>query len=645
MEWARNMLPWALPTIAVLPMLTFGFMLPWSQSTRSKLRWSSIVVSGVTMALSFVAFAATLPGGNEERVYHAFWPIAVIGREPVGFGVQLNGKVALMLLVVTIVGFCVQVYSEAYMHREKRIGWYYAVLSLFTGAMLALVLSDNYLQLFMAWEIMGLCSYLLIGFWYEDEAPRIASMKAFMTTRVGDIGLTLGIAMIWTLAGSFSYDAVFARVGAWPGALVTVTALLLFLGAMGKSAQFPLHVWLPDAMAGPTPASALIHAATMVAAGVWLVIVSAPIFKLSPTAMTTVLVIGGITTLVGGVLALVQHDVKKVLAYSTISQLGMMFLAIGGGAWDAAFFHLVTHAFFKAPLFLAAGVIIHASHTQDMREMNGLARAIPWTTAVFTVCTLALVGIPPLSGFFSKDEILAGVLVNGRPVAFAVGLVAAVLTAFYMSRLWFRIFPGVNRDPEVREGHAAMVWPPVVLAAITVLLGFLTPWLSNYLVGSWEGIVWGVAITAVSAALLGIGGGWWVYGRRDAQGRRVMSTEPYKHNYVYSALVNKLYIDTAYEYLVVRPYIALCEWLARVFDPIVVDGVVNGAATGWKSFSDAAADWDGSFLDAAVNGVGVLVQRTGAQMRRIQVGKVQVYQRLILAALLVLILWAVLRGA
>ena len=631
--------------IPLLPAAAFAVLAPLSRPLRTRLRWVSVVACGLSLLLSLAAFAATLPGGADRVTYHSFLAIARIGTTPIGFGLLLDARSATMLLVVTVVGFCVQIYSNGYMHREDRQGWYFAVLSLFTAAMLSVVLADNYLMLYMAWEVMGLCSYLLIGFWHENEAPREASIKAFLTTRVGDVGLGLGLAVIWTLSGTFAYDAVFKSVGSWPQVMITVTALLLFLGAMGKSAQFPLHVWLPDAMAGPTPASALIHAATMVAAGVWLVLRSMPIFERSPAAMYVVLVIGGITTLLGGLLAVVQYDVKKVLAYSTISQLGLMFLAIGAGGSEAAFFHLVTHAFFKAPLFLAAGVIIHASHTQDMREMNGLARATPLTAVAFSIGTLALMGVPPLSGFFSKDDMLTSMLAHGHYVAFAVGLIGAVLTAFYMARLWFRIFPGAGDGAPPNEGHGSMVWATMTLAIVTVVLGLGAPALATYLTGRWDGIDLAVSAAAVSFALAGIAAGWFVYGRRDAAGHRVFSTEPFKHNYVYPAMVNKFYIDAFYESLVIGPYMRVCAWLAEVFDPSVVDGAVNRAGRAWDRISQAASDVDISFIDGAVNGVAALVTAAGARVRKIQGGQVQTYQRLILTALIILLVWAVWRGA
>ena len=335
----------------------------------------SLSVGAIVLALvlSIAAFVQVMPGGEEfEPVKLASFTAGSIGGAPVDARPELDAVSAVMLLVVTIVGTCVQVYSLGYMHRDDRVGWFYAVLSLFTAAMLVVVLADNLLLLYVAWEIMGLCSYLLIGFWYEQEGPRKASQKAFLTTRVGDVGFAIGLFVIYRAAGTFDLHAVLAGAETWAPGVATAAALLLLFGAMGKSAQVPLHVWLPDAMAGPTPASALIHAATMVAAGVYLVARTLPIFEISGVALTVTLVVGAVTALLGGLLAAVQHDVKKVLAYSTISQLGYMFVALGAGSAAASLFHLVTHAFFKSLLFLGRRRHhprrAHAGHARDGRS-------------------------------------------------------------------------------------------------------------------------------------------------------------------------------------------------------------------------------------------------------------------------------------
>jgi NADH-quinone oxidoreductase subunit L len=549
-----------------------------------------------------------------------------------------------MLVVVTIVGACVQVYSIGYMHEDERVGWYYAVLSLFTSAMLFLVLADNLLLFFMAWEIMGLCSYLLIGFWHEQEAPRRASMKAFMTTRVGDVGFMMGLWLIFSQTGSFSFETVLAHPDEWVAGAATAAALLLLFGAMGKSAQVPLHVWLPDAMAGPTPASALIHAATMVAAGVFLVFRTFPIFEASGTAITVTLIVGAVTALIGGLLATVQHDVKKVLAYSTISQLGYMFIALGAAGTTAALYHLTTHAFFKSLLFLGAGVIIHATHTQDMREMGGLRKFLPWTTATFTIGSLALAGVFPFSGFWSKDEILTVLWHEGQYVVWAVALLGAFVTAFYVARLWFRVFTGPEQTEHPHEGHTSMVAPMVLLAAITVVLGFLGPQLGVFL---GHEIPWPAIAMAATSSVVTIGGialGWWVYGRRSV----VLNTRTLKNRagYLYDALVMKLYFDITYEHLIVRPFMRLAALMA-VFDLRRVDGVVNGVASGWSKLAGLSWRFDGDVIDGVVNGVARWTRSTGAKARALQVGRVQTYQRLVVAAtvfLMVVVVWIVAKG-
>jgi NADH-quinone oxidoreductase subunit L len=628
--------------IPLLPALSFAALAPMSRTMRNRAIPVSIGAMTLSLVLSIVAFAAVLPGGEKaaaEGVYHAFAAIApgtqVAGHTVFGFGfgLLLDPASAIMLLVVTIVGLCVQVYSLGYMHADERKGWYYAVLSLFSAAMLAVVLADNFLMLYMAWEVMGLCSYLLIGFWHTEEAPRAASLKAFLTTRVGDIGFALGLAAMFAATGSFSYDVVLPAAAHWAPGLATAVALLLLFGAMGKSAQFPLHVWLPDAMAGPTPASALIHAATMVAAGVYLVFRALPIFVVSGTALTVTLVIGTITALLGGTLAVVQHDVKKVLAYSTISQLGYMFMALGVAGASAAMFHLVTHAFFKSLLFLGAGVIIHATHTQDMREMGGLRKKMPITTAVFTVGSLALAGVFPLSGFFSKDEILTSLWTNHQYVVFGLALLAAFITAFYVARMWVKVFWGEPKA-DLHEGHRAMLAPMVLLATITVFVGLTTTLFAAFLghEGEWPEIV--MAASSTTVALAGLALGWMVYARGLVDTAKVRE----RMGVLYLAMEQKYYIDDIYHYVFIRPFIWAADALSR-FDSSVIDRVVNLAAEAWTVVCAYAWRFDGTVIDGAVNGTAEGVVVAGDRMRRLQTGRVQTYQKLILGALVLLMAW------
>jgi len=646
--------------IPLLPALAFAVLAPLSREFRNRALWVSVGAIVGSLVLSLAAFAAVWPGaaaggGGEasegaahavESAYHATFTLATLGGVPLEIGIVLDVSAAIMVVVISVVGAAVQIYSIGYMHRDDRIGWYYAVLSLFTAAMLLLVLADNFLLLYMAWEVMGLCSYLLIGFWHEQEAPRRASIKAFLTTRVGDVGFAVGLFVMYAAAGSFDFDRVLGSAATWAPEAALAVALLLLFGAMGKSAQVPLHVWLPDAMAGPTPASALIHAATMVAAGVFLVYRAYPVFEAAPAALTLAMVVGAVTALVGGLLAAVQHDIKKVLAYSTISQLGYMFIALGAGGAVAGMYHLVTHAFFKSLLFLGAGVIIHAAHTQDMREMGGLARHLKTTTVVFSVGALALAGIFPMSGFWSKDEILTVLWHEHHYVTWAIALTAAFVTAFYVARLWFRVFTGPEQAEELHEAHKEMLAPMVVLAAITAFIGFFGPRIGGFL---GHEIPWpdpAMAGISTAVALSGLAVGWWAYGRRSV----VVNTRSLKQRagLGYDVLAHKMYFDVTYQYFIVQPYMRLATFLA-VLDRRRVDGVVNGAAEGWRRLAGVSWTFDAGVIDGAVNGVAVAAKALGRIARRVQTGRVQSYQRLVVGALVFmlvpLMLWVVLKGA
>ncbi len=627
--------------IPLLPALAFAVLAPLPRAVRNRAVFIPVAAVASSLALSLAAFAQAWPGGHgEEAVWHGNIALAHIGDAVLRAGLLLDPVSAAMIVVVTVVGLAVQVYSIGYMHRDERIGWYYAVLSLFTAAMLTLVLADDFLQLYMAWEVMGLCSYLLIGFWHEQEAPRAASIKAFLTTRVGDVGFALGLMVMFGAVGSFGFDAVLHE-HAWAPGAATAVALLLLFGAMGKSAQLPLHVWLPDAMAGPTPASALIHAATMVAAGVYLVARALPIFEASGVALTVTLVVGALTALVGGLLAAVQHDVKKVLAYSTISQLGYMFIALGAAGFAAGLYHLITHAFFKSLLFLGAGVIIHAAHTQDMREMGGLKDHLPVTTVAFGIGSLALAGVPPFAGFFSKDEILTVLYHEHHLVVLAIALAAAFVTAFYVARLYFRVFTGPPQTEHLREAHVEMLVPMGVLAAITTVLGFAGPALGRFIGHEvpWPDPAMGTASVAVAAS--GLAFGWWVYGRRSM----VVNTRPLKQRLgvLYQALSLKLYFDLTYEYLFVRTYGRLANALA-MFDARGIDGVVNGAGRLWSGIARIGAWFDVQVIDGLVNGVATGVVDLGARVRRLQVGRVQTYQAFVFAAVVALMVVLAVKG-
>jgi len=628
--------------IPALPAAAFAVLLFMSRAVRRKVLWLPVGAMATSLLLSLVAFAQVWPGGHEgEAVWSASWTLGSVGGVPLELGLALDPLAALMLVTVTIVATGVQVYSLGYMHNDEREGWYFAVLSLFTTAMLVLVLADNLLLVFAMWELMGLCSYLLIGFWYELEAPRKASQKAFLTTRVGDIGFLVALFAIWSAAGTFDIHTVLESVPQWAPAAALAAAGGLLWAAMGKSAQVPLHVWLPDAMAGPTPASALIHAATMVAAGVFVVARMLPIFEAAEQVMSIMLFIGVLTAVLGGLMAAVQHDIKKVLAYSTISQLGLMFVALGAGSATAGLFHLTTHAFFKSLLFLGAGVIIHAAHTQDMREMGGLARHLPVTTVTFTVGALALAGVPPFAGFFSKDEILAVLMHEGHWVAFAFVVFASGLTAFYVTRLWFRVFTGPEQTEHLHEGHRTMTAPMAVLALITAAVGFATLQFSAFLghEGEWPGAaMW---LMSIGIAGLGIGAGWWVYGRRSV----VVNTRRWKARLgnIYGMISQKFYFDLTYDFIFVRGYFALAALLAW-FDVNVVDRVVNGAAAAWSVFARVAWRFDAVVIDGAVNGLATFSRSAGRALRGLQTGRLQSYQRLVVGAVVILMLYVAVKG-
>ena len=631
-----------------LPMVAFIAMVALPRRLRNRILWLPIGAIVGSTVLSWAAFSQVWPGGSEltSVVWNYSWVLGTVGGRPFELGQQLDAVGAILLVTVTFVATCVEIYSVGYMHNDDRIGWYFAVLSLFTSAMLGLVLADNLLLAFVAWEIMGLCSYLLIGFWYQLEAPRKASQKAFLVTRVGDIGFLFALFIIYNAIGTWELTDVLTSIPSWAPGVATAAAIGLLIAAMGKSAQVPLHVWLPDAMAGPTPASALIHAATMVAAGVYLVARMMPVFLAAPAVLRAALVIGSITAILGGLLAAVQHDIKKVLAYSTISQLGLMFMALGAASVGAALFHLVTHAFFKSLLFLGAGVIIHSAKTQDMREMGGLRRHMPVTWATFLIGSLALAGVMPLSGFFSKDEILAVMLHEHLYGAFGVVIAASLITAFYMTRLYFRVFEGPEQDEHLHEGHLSMIAPMVALAAVTCVIGFATVRFAEFLghEGEWPSLM--LIAISVAVAGVGIGSGWWVYGRRSV----VVNTRVYKDRMgvVYGALRQKLYFDAAYEIIFVKPFNFFTGVLAG-FDLRFVDGVVNAVAQGWVIASSVSWVFDGRVIDGAVNGVASLSRRAGTDLRKLQSGRLQSYQRLALSALVVLMLciviYVVVKGA
>ncbi len=541
----------------------------------------------------------------EEPAVVELWRWLSVGSFEVPISLQLDQLSAIMLLVVTGIGLLIFIYSAGYMRGDGGYYRFFAYMSLFAFSMLTLVLAGNYLLLFLGWEAVGLCSYYLIGFFYHKPEAAAAGKKAFIVNRVGDFGFVLGVLLIFVTFGTLDYAGVFQQVGEGVGGHGTMVAiaLLLFMGAMGKSAQFPLHVWLPDAMEGPTPVSALIHAATMVTAGVYLVARSALIFANAQAALLVVGAIGTFTAIFAAIIGICQKDIKKVLAYSTISQLGYMFMALGVGAWAVAIFHLMTHAFFKALLFLGAGSVIHSlGGEQDMDKMGGLWHRIPGTYLTLMAGSLALSGIIPFAGFWSKDEILGSVWREGKYLFWVVGLIAAFITAFYTFRLIFLTFFGKSRldvktDKHVHESPATMLVPLVVLALGALLAGFLgMPGRLGVIQGFLEPVfgpadaVLGLAehglgavdyvLMAVSlvVAMCGIALAWVMYiWRTDLPGLAGA-----KLRLAYKVVYNKFYIDEFFGATFVRAAVDGSRWVWHQFDEKVVDGAVNGTAWLWQ---------------------------------------------------------------
>src|SRR6187431_1815550 len=475
-----------IPALVVLPMLGFLVTAVVGRRLGKQAHWVPVIaifavwVAAMMLVVNVLSGAAPLlPGSEDSHGYVVDWFTWIPADNfVVNVGFVVDALTASLLIVVTTIGLLVHVYSIGYMSHDPGYWRFFAYLNLFMFSMLLLVLASNFLVVFVAWELVGLCSYLLIGFWYRKRSAALAAKKAFIVNRVGDVGFILGIMLIFVSLGTLDIREVIARIGELDATTITLIALLVFAGAMGKSAQFPLHVWLPDAMEGPTPVSALIHAATMVNAGVYLVARSSALFAGAPDAMVVVAGVGIFTAILAASIAMTQTDIKKVLAYSTVSQLGYMFAALGVGAYSTGLFHVTTHAFFKALLFLAAGSVIHAmSGEQDIRKMGGLRKKLPVTFLVFLIGTLAISGVPPFAGFFSKDEILAKTYQQSDALFFILSL-TSVLTAIYMFRLLFLTFFGNFRGTHDQEHHLhesppVITVPLIILAILSTLGGFL----------------------------------------------------------------------------------------------------------------------------------------------------------------------------
>ena len=610
-----------LPLLGVLWHLTIGRRAP---------RTTALVgpgVVGAAFAGAVLAVWRLAAAGEHGALVDFVWEWIRVGPLVIDVAFRVDWLSAVMILVVTGVGFLIHVYSVGYMRHDDGFVRFFTYLNLFVAAMLILVLADDLLLLFVGWEGVGLCSYLLIGFWYADPANASAGKKAFLVNRIGDAGFLLGLFVLVKTIGTLDLGTLAehtdvlasATVGGLPAA--TVIALLLFVGATGKSAQIPLFVWLPDAMAGPTPVSALIHAATMVTAGVYMIARLHVVYALAPGVLALVATVGAATALFAAVVAMAQTDIKKVLAYSTVSQLGYMFLGLGVGVPGAAVFHLVTHAFFKGLLFLGAGSVIHAmSGEQDMRRMGGLRAKMPITFTTMAIATAAIAGVPPLAGFFSKDEILWGAFsgAQAQPLLGAVGYVVAFLTAFYMGRLLILTFFGTCRADEETQHHlhespAVMTLPLVVLAVLSAIGGWLpVPAAVDAVVGHHPGAHAPLAVLAL-AATIAVGGlalAWIAYVARPALPERVRGAL----GPVGALVRDKFRVDELYDAVIVRPLFAVAGWWARVLDPYWIDGGVNGAAAG----------------------LGWL----GDRWRRLQTGNVQHYALSFLIGAIVLVAWA-----
>jgi len=645
--------------IAIIPLIVLfplaGFLFLGLLGPRLKNEKLIGAIGSGTVGLSFLVavgiFLQMLSLDPEQRkqVVELFpWLSTFTGSTgslSVSVAYQVDQLSILMALIVTGVGFLIHVYSIGYMHGDRGFWRFFAYMNLFIFAMLNLVLADNFLVMFLGWEGVGLCSYLLIGFWYEKKFTGDAALKAFVLNRIGDLGFILGMLLVFATFGSLRFDTVFSAASVLSPGRTTIVwiTLLLFVGATGKSAQIPLYVWLPDAMAGPTPVSALIHAATMVTAGVYMVARCSILYALAPVSMEVVATVGVITAIFAASIGLVQNDIKKVLAYSTISQLGYMFLAMGVAAFSAGIFHLMTHAFFKALLFLGSGAVIHAMHDeQDIQKMGGLRRYLPVTYWTFVIGAVAIAGIPPFAGFFSKDEILWKAFSSeyGSWALWIVGALGAALTAFYMGRLVFLTFEGKERfghDTHPHEAPKSMTVPLVILAVLSAfggLFGVPKSLLGSNAVEHWLGpvfdpayhkllmgehdIVWTeylLMVLSVAIAAGGIYAAWTVYLKRTG----IAEAWSARFSRLYRALLNKYYVDEAYDAAVVTPIVKISdEYLWKGVDMVVIDGTVNGSAKG--------------------------VSALASIVRRVQTGVAQSYAVVFVGGIVLLVTWLLLQS-
>ncbi len=667
-----------LPLAAFVINIMFGKRLPRQGD------WVSIGAVGISLILSVTMFAGMLLDYNPDFKVEAFWRWIHLGAFNIDLGFLIDNITITMLLVVALVSTMTHIFSIKYMEGDPLYYRYYAFLSLFTFSMNGIVLANNLMLLYMSWELVGLSSFLLIGFWFEKDSASTAANKAFLTNRVGDIGFFIGIMIIFMYIGSVSYGDVFNGVasGELTGTLLTIAGIGLFMGAMGKSSQVPLHIWLPDAMEGPTPVSALMHAATMVAAGVFMMVRLFPI--MSPDALVFVAYIGGVTAIFASVIAVTQNDIKKVLAYSTVSQLGYMIMAVGTGAYIAAFFHLVTHAAFKANLFYGSGSVIHAMHhalhkkhddetdPQDMRNMGGLKEKMPITHRAMFISTLAIAGVPLFSGFLSKDAILAGTLSFAvhHPVHFLLpvfGFGAALITAFYMFRLIFMTFYNEPQKPEliddIHESPWEMATPLVILSGLSFFIFFTLPYFNPFSDHGWftdiihardslvagtptaHEIAEGIHHSHFPAMLLSLfvaGGGiflaWQMYLKKSWSPDSV--SEKYKTLYLLS--YNKFYIDEIYSRYVYTPVLKLADRIAffdwEIYDKYFINGF--GRVTNWLAKLTGKVDYEG-IDQGVVDSFGRNTRRAGKMLRSLQTGKLQTYMLFALVGVIFIMIFQV----
>ena len=587
-------LVWLIP---VLPLL--GFLINGLGRKQVSKTMAGVIGSGTVLAsfiISLLVFMQLNSGNVPATAFHYFDFINITALK-IGFDFQIDQLSAIFLLIITGVGFLIHVYSTAYMHEEesKDFAKYFAYMNLFVFSMLLLVMGANFVIMFIGWEGVGLCSYLLIGFWFKNTNYNIAAKKAFVMNRIGDLGFLLAVFWLMSKLGTADYHIVFANVSKLSVTDITGITMLLFVGAMGKSAQIPLHTWLPDAMAGPTPVSALIHAATMVTAGIYMIARSNILYTMAPVTQGVVAIVGLSTAILAATIAIKQNDIKKVLAYSTVSQLGYMFLALGVGAYTGAVFHVMTHAFFKALLFLGAGSVIHAmSGEQDIRNMGGLKKYMSVTHITFLLACLAIAGMPPFSGFFSKDEILAAAFTK-NPLLWGVGVAGAIMTAFYMFRLYAMTFLGKFRGTREQEHHLhespkAITIPLIILAILSVVGGlvgipeifmhgghrleaFLAPVFAqsnaltekHHLSHPTEYMLMGISVGVALVALLYA---WTKFSKYQKSEKEETGLA--------KVLANKWYVDELYDTIIVKPVLAIAKYFNNVFEKKGIDGFVNG---------------------------------------------------------------------